>query len=260
MDSNTQDRTARSGSARDPKSPGYYISTDYRVIHDDADILVVDKPAPLAVYAVGAYKDVNLHALLRSDERWAASDLRFAHRLDAETSGVIVIAKSPEAARALGLQFLGGKVRKIYRALTFGTPEPGEGRIELPLGTDDSSGFQTVRILDHQKGETAVTLYRVLERRGDYAWVRLEPLTGRTHQLRAHLALIGHPIVGDKIYVDVELFRRYVIGGLDEEILRRLKLPRLALHAERIEFTHPRTHDPVGYQSDVPDFLGGIAA
>lgn len=260
MDSKVTVLPERTGPARDPRSPGFYIGTDYRLIHDDADILVIDKPAPLAVYAVGAYKDINLHALLKADPRWSGADLRFAHRLDAETSGVVVIAKTPEAARSLGIQFLGGKVSKVYRALTFGTPDPREGRIDLPLGFDLSSGFQTVRVLDREKGEQASTLYRVLETRGDYAWVRLEPLTGRTHQLRAHLALLGYPIVGDKIYVDVDLFKRYVIGGLDAEILSRLKLPRLALHAESISFRHPRSNDPVRYGSDVPDFMEMMAA
>lgn len=260
MDSKAAVFSERTGPTRDPKSPGFYIDTDYRIIHDDADILVVDKPAPLAVYAVGAYKDVNLHALLKADPRWSGADLRFAHRLDAETSGVVVIAKTSEAARSLGIQFLGGKVGKVYRALTFGTPEPSEGRIDLPLGFDLSSGFQTVRVLDRDKGEQAVTLYRVLETRGDYAWVRLEPLTGRTHQLRAHLSLCGHPIVGDKIYVDVELFKRYVLGGLDAVILSRLKLPRLALHAESITFRHPRSNEPVRYGSDAPDFMERMSA
>ncbi len=237
--------------------PNFYIDLDYRILHEDEELLVVDKPAPLAVHPVGSYRELNLHSLLKKDARWAGCRLRLTHRLDAETSGVLVIAKTEEAARGVGMSFLKGQVAKKYRALVFGVPAEKEGFIDARLGYDKSSGFQTVRIRDDEAGETAFTRYRVLSTHGDYASLEIEPLTGRTHQIRAHLALAGHPIVGDKIYIDLNIFRRYVLGGLDEDMLQTIKLPRLALHASSIEFKHPRTHETIRFVSEVPDLLKG---
>ena len=238
--------------------PNFFINLDFRVLHEDQDLLVVDKPAPLAVHPVGSYRELNLHSLLKKDPRWEHLRLRLAHRLDAETSGVLVIAKTEEAARALGISFLKREVSKQYRALVFGVPAQTESCIDAKLGYDASSGFQTVRVRDEENGEPACTRYRVLEDRGGYASLEVEPLTGRTHQIRAHLALAGHPVVGDKIYIDLDIFRRYVLHGLDDEMLARIKLPRLALHATRIEFRHPRTRETVRFVSEPPDFMKGL--
>lgn len=250
------------------KSGNFYVDTDFSVIHEDDDLLVLDKPAPLAVYAVGSYSELNLHTLAKKDPRWSDCSLRFVHRLDAETSGVIVAAKNERAARAIGIDFLHGRVQKTYRALVFGVPAESSGLIDLPLGNDSSSGFQTVRVVDHEKGQPSQTRYRVLSehpapgsgRTGGYARLELQPLTGRTHQLRAHLSFIGHPIVGDKIYVDLKIFEQYVVNGLDETMLQRLKLPRLALHAHTIQFTHPATRQIVRFESPEPDFIARMHA
>ena len=243
---------------RSTASPFFYIDTHFEILHEDDDYLVVDKPAPLAVYPIGAYAELNLHSLLKKDSRWTETKLHFTHRLDAETSGVILIAKTHEAARFAGIEFLNGRVRKKYKALVFGAPEKPEGEIDLPLGKDTSSGFQTIRIVDHAAGEKALTRYRLLWTRGGYSYLEIEPVTGRTHQIRAHLSFIGHPIVGDKIYVDTQIFVKYVKKGLDEEMLSRLKLPRLALHAEDLSIRHPRIKEEVSFHSEPPDFFGEI--
>lgn len=236
----------------------FFINTRFQVIHEDEALLIIDKPSPLAVHPVGAYAELNLHSLLKKDPRWAGQSLRFTHRLDAETSGVICIAKTESAARFVGIEFLNGRVRKTYHALVFGVPEKTEATIRLRLGYDKSSGFQTVRIADEIHGEEAETSYRVLWSTGDYSWLEIRPLSGRTHQIRAHLALIGHPIVGDKIYVDLNFFREYVLGGLSATMLETLKLPRLALHASRLEFTHPATRNPVEFISQSPEFIKDV--
>ena len=233
----------------------FIIDTNFRVIHEDDEILIIDKPAPLAVHPVGAYAELNLHSLIKKDPRWAGMTVRFMHRLDAETSGVICIAKTASAARFIGIEFLNSRVEKTYHALVFGVPERSEGEIALSLGRDESSGFQTVRIADEKNGEAAVTRYRVLESARGYSWLEVQPLTGRTHQIRAHLSLIGHPIVGDKIYIDLNIFREYVTGGLNPEMLKRLLLPRLALHASRLAFTHPSTRQRVEFSSQAPSWL-----
>jgi len=222
------------------------------VIHEDDEILVVHKPAPLAVHPVGSYSELNLHTLLKKDPRWAQTKIHFTHRLDAETSGVILIAKTYEAARFIGKEFLAGRVKKKYHAIVFGAPDPAEGLIDLPLGYDKSSVFQTVRIVDRENGEASRTRYRTLHSSGGYTFLEVEPLSGRTHQIRAHLSFIGHPIVGDKIYIDLNIFSRYVIHGIDDGMLERLKLKRLALHASSLGFTHPETHEWMTHNSDLP--------
>lgn len=240
---------------RNPESENFLVSTDFGLIHEDDDLLVFEKPAPLAVHPVGVYAHLNLHSLVKKDPRWQNTSVRFVHRLDAETSGVICAAKNEDAARFLGIEFLNGRVHKKYRALVFGVPQRGEGVIEYNLGYDSSSGFQTVRVRDDLHGEQAVTRFQVMFTDGRYSFVELEPLTGRTHQIRAHLALIGHPIVGDKIYNDLNIFREYVGSGLTDEMLERLKLPRMALHATSLRFRHPRTGEEVEFQSKPPAFI-----
>lgn len=233
----------------------FYVDTDYQILHEDEDLIVVDKPAPLAVHPVGAYTELNLQSLLKKDPRWTSIPVKTVHRLDAETSGVLLIAKNDEAARSLGKQFEEGRVQKKYEAIVFGSPAESQGDIRDPLGYDKSSGFQTVRVRDVETGESAHTHFEVIRRGSNYTHVRLTPFTGRTHQLRAHLAFLGHPIVGDKIYVDLNLFARYVSGGLDEDMLDRLKLPRLALHASEAVFTHPRHRTPCRFSAPLPALL-----
>ena len=246
------------GSARSA-APDFFVDTDFRVIHEDDDLLILDKPAPLAVHPVGAYAELNLHSLLKKDPRWAGTSIRFAHRLDAETSGVICATKNEDAARFVGIEFLKSRVEKVYHALVFGTMPNSEGEIDIRLGNDMTSGFQTVRVKDERNGEEAITRYRSLWSAGGYSWVELRPRTGRTHQLRAHMSLIGHPIVGDKIYIDVDIFRQYVVGGLNVDILKRVLLPRLALHSSFLRFRHPATQEYVEFSSKPPAFIQQIA-
>lgn len=243
-----------------PVRDNFYADTAYRILHDDADILVVDKPAPLAVHPVGSYTELNLQSLLMKDARWPGVPMKTVHRLDAETSGVLVIAKTYEAAGHLGRQFMEGRITKTYEAIVFGCPAQASGDITDPLGYDKSSGFQTIRVRDTEHGESAHTRYEVLSATADYAHLRLTPLTGRTHQLRAHLAILGHPIVGDKIYVDLHLFERYVAGGIDDGIVERLKLPRLALHASELGFFHPRSDERVSFKAPLAPMLRNFAA
>lgn len=238
-----------------PLADNFYVDTDFGILHEDEDILVINKPAPLAVHAVGSYAELNLHTLLKKNPRWMDCPVKMVHRLDAETSGVLVVAKNYEAARSLGKQFLAGQVQKEYEAVVFGEPPEDHGDITFPLGYDASSGFQTIRIRDEENGERAHTQFEVLSRKDGYARVKLMPRTGRTHQLRAHMALYGYPIVGDKIYIDLQIFVRYVKNGLDEEMRSRLKLPRLALHATRLTFRHPRSNGSFSFSCELPALL-----
>lgn len=232
----------------------FYVDMNYGIIHEDNDLLVVDKPAPLPVHSVGSYGVLNLLDLIRKEIGREQQELRTPHRLDSETSGVLLFAKSLAAARDLGIQFTEGKVRKTYLAIVFGAPAETEGELDAPLGKDPANEKFVVRILDPE-GEPARTRYRMISTNGRYSILELEPLTGRTHQLRVHCAILGCPIVGDKIYPDPSWYERYVRGGLNDDLLAALKLPRLALHANRIRFRHPGTGEEVGYSADLPTLL-----
>lgn len=172
------------------------------VIHRDDEILVLDKPAGLAVQG-GSKTERHLDGMLDalvfdSDER-----PRLIHRLDRDTSGVIALARTRAAASRLGRMFKTHDVRKIYWALVNGVPRPGRGTIDLPLVKAGKEGDQRVRPAgeDEDGGQSAITHYATVASAGTrVAWLALMPMTGRTHQLRAHMAAIGHPIVGDGKY------------------------------------------------------------
>jgi 23S rRNA pseudouridine955/2504/2580 synthase len=191
------------------------------VLHRDADILVLNKPPGLAVQGgsgIARHLDGMLDALrFEAEER-----PRLVHRLDRDTSGVLVLARTARAAAWLTSAFREGKVRKTYWAVVVGVPEPRQGRIDLALAKRLGSGGERVQA-DHD-GRRAVTEYSVLDRAGrDVAWVAFRPLTGRTHQIRAHAAAIGTPILGDAKY------------GRQHAFLAGLGLPpQMHLHARQV--------------------------
>lgn len=231
---------------------GFLLRTDYGILYEDDSLLVVDKPAPLPVHAAGSYGERNLLALLRQDPRWRGRRLWTPHRLDSETSGVLVLGKTLEAGRSLGRQFGEGRVRKRYLALVHGSPGEREGVVRQPLGSV-RMGF-VVRVPD-EAGESAETRWRVVSTVGRFSLLEVEPVTGRTHQIRAHLAWMGCPVVGDKIYPDPSRYRRYVVSGLGDGLLAELLLPRLALHASRLGLVHPASGERVEYASPLPEPL-----
>jgi 23S rRNA pseudouridine955/2504/2580 synthase len=168
------------------------------VLYRDDDMLVIDKPAGLAVQG-GSGTERHLDALLDALRFDAAERPRLVHRLDKDTSGVLALARSARAAAALGEAFRGKDVRKVYWALSVGVPKPRDGKIDLPLAKRPTGRGE--RVAPGDDGKRALTLYRTVAHAGaKIAWLALEPVTGRTHQLRAHLAAIGTPILGDGKY------------------------------------------------------------
>ena len=198
------------------------------VLYKDADVLLIDKPAGLAVQG-GTGLDKNLDAMLDALKFDAAERPRLVHRLDKDTSGVLVLARNAKAARDLAECFRDKSARKIYWAVVVGIPKPDRGTIDAPL-SKQAGGYGERVGIDEDEGRHAVTRYAMIERAGNRAaWVALMPETGRTHQLRAHCVILGTPIVGDGKY-----------GGVEAHLARE-NLPRkLHLHARSLKIPHPK--------------------
>ncbi len=200
-------------------------------LYEDADVLVLNKPMGLAVQG-GSGTTRHLDGMLESLRDRHGQRPRLVHRLDKDTAGCLLVAKSRFAAAALAKTFRSRAARKIYWALVAGVPKPRQGRISTFLAKEEREEESFMRIAAHgEKGAShAVTYYAVIETAGQQlAWPSLKPVTGRTHQLRAHLAHIGHPIVGDPKYFSKENWQ--LPGGMQN---------RLHLLARRIVVPHPR--------------------
>lgn len=197
-----------------------------RVLFSDEHVLALDKPSGLAVQGgtgTRRHLDAMLDAFSQEGQR-----PRLVHRLDRDTSGILVLARSAAAAAALGRSFRSRFTRKLYWALVVGTPQPPSGRIDLPLSKLPGRHGEKVGP-DRAAGARAVTDYRVVERAGrKAAWLALEPVTGRTHQLRAHCLALGTPILGDGKYGGSAAF----LEGLTPKV-------RLHLHARALRIPHP---------------------
>ncbi len=210
------------------------------VLHEDADIIVINKPAGLVVHpAAGHPSGTLVNALLYHchDLAGIGGELRpgIVHRLDRDTTGAMVVAKHERALAALVDQFKAGQVQKEYIALVHGIPKQPTGTIESLIGRSSHDRKKMSATPTH--GRHAVTHYRVAETFDAMALLHLRIETGRTHQIRVHLAHVGHPVVGDATYGH----RRAVAGA-----------NRQMLHAARLAFTHPRTGKPVSFQAPIP--------
>lgn len=199
-----------------------------RVLYRDDDLIVIDKPTGLAVQG-GTGTTRHLDALLDALRFGAADRPRLVHRLDKDTSGALVLARSAAAAARLGAAFRGKSVRKIYWAAVVGAPKPRQGRIDQSLSK--LPGPRGERMApDDENGERAITHYRTVAHAGErFAWLALEPVTGRTHQLRVHCTSLGTPILGDGKY-----------GGAEAHPAGLPQPRKLHLHARAIALPRPR--------------------
>jgi 23S rRNA pseudouridine1911/1915/1917 synthase len=236
----------------EPETPAHLPE----VMRDDW-LLVLDKPAGLPVHPTARYHKGTLVTLLR--ERYGEDYAHPVHRLDRETSGLLVCGRNAGVCRTLMRSFMRSDVHKEYLALCEGWPERDAFEVDAPI----AEGTPLIRIavrIDPERGKPALTRFSVRERfqrEGErFSLLRAHPETGRQHQIRIHLRVAGFPVVGDKMYgPDERYFDRFSRGELDEEAWRRLRLPRHALHAARIRFPHPGTGEEVDLSAPLPPDL-----
>ncbi len=228
-------------------------TTEIVVLYEDDDALVLDKPALLAVHPSGRYLSDTLiqrvHAHFHSERLHRDARPRLCHRLDRETSGVILIGKTPPSHAEFMRQFEARETEKEYLAIVHGVIEEERGTIDLPIGPSRTS-IVSLKMAVIADGQEAATEWNVVERRRNCTLVACRPLTGRQHQIRVHLDAIGHPLIGDKLYgVDDAVFQRYADGVSSERDLELLEIERHALHNHRLVFSSPSTGGRIAVES-----------
>ena len=214
------------------------------IVYEDSDVLVINKPPGFVVHPGHGNKDGTLVNALayyfRNNPDFDVSDPRLGlvHRIDKDTSGLLVVAKTPTAKTSLGRQFHDKTTYRRYYALVWGRIEEDEGRVEGNIGRDLRDRLQMAVFPNGDYGKHAVTHYKVLERFGYVTLVECRLETGRTHQIRVHMLHLGHPLIGDPIYAHPQK--------------QKARPGRLMLHAWRLAFNHPRNGQRIAIQSPIP--------
>jgi 23S rRNA pseudouridine1911/1915/1917 synthase len=230
------------------------------IVYEDDHLLVVDKPAGMVVHpAAGNFDGTLVNALLhhcaaRLSGIGGVARPGIVHRIDKDTSGLLVVAKTDVAHEGLAAQFARHSIERRYLALTSGIPAPPAGTIDAPLARS-ASNRKKIAVVAGNRGKRAVTRYRIVESLRDAALVECRLETGRTHQVRVHLASIGHPLLGDPVYGRA--------GGRHRELLKRLDFHRQALHAAALGFVHPVSKENLSFESalpsDIQELFGALA-
>lgn len=231
------------------------------IVYEDDDVLVVNKPAGLVVHpGVGNFTGTLVNALLwyyKDNPCFPPDDLRpgLVHRIDKNTSGLLLIAKNQEAKTNLGWQFFNKTTDREYVALVWGEPENEKGTIVGNVGRNPKDRMaMTVFPEGSEEGKHAVTHYEILEKFGYVTSVKCKLETGRTHQIRAHMKYIGHPLFNDEKYGGNEILRGTRFSKYTQFVKNCFNVcPRHALHAKTLGFTHPRTGKRLFFESELPD-------
>jgi 23S rRNA pseudouridine1911/1915/1917 synthase len=219
------------------------------IVHEDEHLLVVDKPAGMVVHPAAGNPDGTLvnallhHCAGRLSGIGGVARPGIVHRIDKDTSGLLVVAKTDVAHEGLAAQFAQHNIDRRYLSITSGIPVPAAGTIDAPLARS-SANRKKIAIVGEGRGKRAVTHYRIVEPLRGAALVECRLETGRTHQVRVHMASLGHPLLGDPVYGRVRNEHR--------EMLKRLNFHRQALHAAELGFVHPVTKLRLAFKSALP--------
>ncbi len=230
------------------------------IVYEDADLMIVNKPPGLVVHpGHGNYSGTLLNAIafhLKDMPGFDANDpnLGLVHRIDKETSGLLLIAKNAEAKTFLAKQFINKTIKREYVALVWGVVEQNEGRIEGNIGRDLKNRLLMRVFPDGDQGKTAVTHYQVAERLGYVTLVKCQLETGRTHQIRVHMKHINHPLFKDARYGGDDILRGNDFSNYKEFVRNFFKeCPRQCLHAQSLGFIHPTTEKEMVFESELPN-------
>ena len=236
------------------------------IVYEDDDLLVVNKAAGMVVHpGHGNYHGTLVNALawhFRDNPDYDSSDPRMGlvHRIDKDTSGLLVVAKTPDAKTHLGRQFFNKTTKREYVALVWGIPEPAQGRVETNIGRDLRDRLRmAVFPSGGTEGKHAVTHYSVVEPLGHVALVKCVLETGRTHQIRVHMRHLGHPLFADARYGGDEILRGVRSASYNKFVSNCMEVcPRQALHARTLGFVHPRTGQEMFFEAPVPDDMTSL--
>lgn len=236
------------------------------VVYEDREVLVVNKPAGLVVHpGHGNYNGTLVNALawhFRDTPDYDVNDPRLGlvHRIDKDTSGLLVVAKTPDAKTVLGKQFFEKTTKREYVCVTWGIPDPPAARIETNIGRNPKDRLQmTTFPLDDPTSKYAATNYEVIESLGHVAVVKCRLETGRTHQIRVHMKSIGHPLFNDARYGGDQILRGSRSTAYNRFVTNSFEVcPRQALHARTLGFRHPRTGEEMFFTADIPADMNSL--
>lgn len=248
-----------------PPPPPLPIPQDLplEVLHEDDGFLVINKSPDMVVHPSPGVTEGGtvVNALLHHTDELSAEggDFRpgIVHRLDRETSGILIVARTDDAHRKIAAQFKAREVHKEYLALSHGHPKKPAGRVDLPLGRSPTQRKKHAVRVDSE-GKASLTEWRAVRRIGLLTWFHCFPETGRTHQIRLHLRAIGHPIVCDALYGREKTLTWSEVEGRRPKSGEEPILTRHALHARRIEFRHPTTEALVAFEAPLPADLAAL--
>ena len=231
---------------------------DIDIIYEDNDILVVNKPPNQVVHpGHGNYSGTLLNGLIYHNENLPENrDGRpgLVHRIDKDTSGLLVVAKSDTALTKLSEQFFHKTIDRKYLAIVWGTPSPEQGTIDKYLSRDKKNRMIMSVPVNEDIGKRAITHYKVIENLGYVSLVECELETGRTHQIRAHMKHIGNPIFNDQRYGGDKILKGTIFNKYKQFVENCFKLlPRQALHAKTLSFNHPRTNERLAFETELPN-------
>lgn len=235
------------------------------IVYEDTDLLVINKPQGMVVHPAAGHHEGTLVNALLAHCGGELSDINgvirpgIVHRIDKDTSGLLVVAKTPDAKTSLGKQFFDKTTKRAYQALVWGVPDPAEGTIESQITRNPKDRLQMAVSFDPEVGKHAVTHYTVLERFGYTSLVECRLETGRTHQIRVHMKHIGHPLFSDERYGGDQILKGTTYSKYRQFVQNCFETcPRQALHAKTLGFVHPLTGKEMFFNSELPQDMAAL--